>query len=481
MSKEEFLKAQTCVLKVNIHCDGCKDKVKKILQKIDGVYTTKIDAEQGKVTVSGNVEAATLIKKLAKNGKHAEIWGGATKPANNNLNNQLKNVQIEQAKSGNVNKGGQKGSNQPKGGAQQQQKQQGLNPQQPLQQKQQGMMNMNPQLLQQMKGFQDLSKLPPQAKDLGKMGLPNNPNQIKKTVKFKLPEEDELSDEFDEDEFDDEDDYDDDELDDDTAYPPSQQQVPNKGKPNFMGNGQGGGKQQQMGNMMMNVQNKGGGGGGNNGGNAKKGAGGGGGGNAPVQMNGGKKDGGGGNGNKNQNQGGGGGKNGGCGGGGSFDGKNGNNNINGNGFTKLSNGFPPNISSVGGGGGMGQMSQMGHMGGGGMPISGAAHGLPAMAAGPPGGYFAGSGVDGSSMGGGGGGNQYYQQQQQQQMAAMMMNQQRANGNERFQPMMYARAPPAVNYMPMMYPYPSSYPPYPPPPDPYTHAFSDENTSSCTLM
>jgi hypothetical protein len=36
MSKEEFMKIQTCVLKVNIHCDGCKQKVKKILQKIEG-------------------------------------------------------------------------------------------------------------------------------------------------------------------------------------------------------------------------------------------------------------------------------------------------------------------------------------------------------------------------------------------------------------------------------------------------------------
>ena len=27
---------QSCVLRVNIHCDGCKSKVKKILQKIDG-------------------------------------------------------------------------------------------------------------------------------------------------------------------------------------------------------------------------------------------------------------------------------------------------------------------------------------------------------------------------------------------------------------------------------------------------------------
>lgn len=29
---------QTCVLKVNIHCEGCKNKVKKILQRIEGIY-----------------------------------------------------------------------------------------------------------------------------------------------------------------------------------------------------------------------------------------------------------------------------------------------------------------------------------------------------------------------------------------------------------------------------------------------------------
>ncbi|MFS8001496.1 putative heavy metal-associated domain superfamily [Helianthus anomalus] len=35
MSKEEFVKIQTCSLKVNIHCDGCKRKVKKIIQNIE--------------------------------------------------------------------------------------------------------------------------------------------------------------------------------------------------------------------------------------------------------------------------------------------------------------------------------------------------------------------------------------------------------------------------------------------------------------
>lgn len=77
MTKDEdfkLLKIQTCVLKVNIHCDGCKQKVKKLLQRIEGVYQVVIDAEQQKVTVSGSVDSATLIKKLVRAGKHAELW-----------------------------------------------------------------------------------------------------------------------------------------------------------------------------------------------------------------------------------------------------------------------------------------------------------------------------------------------------------------------------------------------------------------------
>ncbi|KAI8561635.1 hypothetical protein RHMOL_Rhmol04G0355900 [Rhododendron molle] len=68
------LKYQTWVLKVSIHCEGCKRKVKKVLQSIDGVYTTTIDSQQHKATVTGNVKAETLIKKLVKTGKHAELW-----------------------------------------------------------------------------------------------------------------------------------------------------------------------------------------------------------------------------------------------------------------------------------------------------------------------------------------------------------------------------------------------------------------------
>ncbi|XP_078431216.1 uncharacterized protein LOC144703018 [Wolffia australiana] len=87
MTKDEefkLLKIQTVVLRVHIHCDGCRQEVKKLLQKIEGVYTVAIDAENQKVTISGNVDSSTLIKKLAKSGKHAQLWSLKSTRQNNN-------------------------------------------------------------------------------------------------------------------------------------------------------------------------------------------------------------------------------------------------------------------------------------------------------------------------------------------------------------------------------------------------------------
>ncbi|ESQ49431.1 hypothetical protein EUTSA_v10020810mg [Eutrema salsugineum] len=419
MSKEEFMKIQTCVLKVNIHCDGCKQKVKKILQKIEGVFTTKIDAEQGKVTVSGSVDPSVLIKKLAKSGKHAEIWGAPK--GNNNVNqshlanDQLKGLHIDNGKGGNNNnnkkdsKNGGGNNNGPK-------------------------MGQQPQQIQKMKGFQDL-KLPPQFKDLkGSTANQANKNQNQKGKKFDVPEDDDdfSDDEFDDEfsEYDDDDEFEDDEFDD---LPPP----PSKMKPNtMMLNAQ---------QKMINAQKKAnlGGGGGGPGKNGDKGgvpgAGSGGGGKGGLG------------GDKNQ----GGGKSSGGGGG------------------------DPNVGKKGNGGGgpmsgkipVGSRSSMGGLMG---NIPAVHQGIPATGpGGAPPGYYQGGGSEAMQM-------------QQQQYLAAVMNQQRAMGNERFQPMMYARPPPAINYMP---PHPHQYPnppyPYPPPPhgnnDHYSHVFSDDNTSSCAIM
>ncbi|WOK93032.1 hypothetical protein Cni_G01725 [Canna indica] len=93
----KLLKIQTVILKVHIHCDGCKQEVKKLLQRIEGVYTVSIDAEQQKVTISGDVDSNTLIKKLARSGKHAELWSQKS-------NNQKQQPQQPQPKDANKNK-----------------------------------------------------------------------------------------------------------------------------------------------------------------------------------------------------------------------------------------------------------------------------------------------------------------------------------------------------------------------------------------
>ncbi|BFG17176.1 hypothetical protein CerSpe_034500 [Prunus speciosa] len=103
MTKEEdfkLLKIQTCVLKVNIHCDGCKQKVKKLLQRIEGVYQVNIDADQQKVTVSGNVDSATLIKKLTRAGKHAELWSQKSNQSQKQKNNCIKDDKNKGQKQG---------------------------------------------------------------------------------------------------------------------------------------------------------------------------------------------------------------------------------------------------------------------------------------------------------------------------------------------------------------------------------------------
>ncbi|KAG0503278.1 hypothetical protein HPP92_003350 [Vanilla planifolia] len=91
MNKEEdfkLLKIQTIVLKVNIHCDGCKHEVKRLLHRIEGVYAVNIDVENQKVTVSGNVDSSSLIKRLARSGKHAELCSQKPNNQNRKLNQQ---------------------------------------------------------------------------------------------------------------------------------------------------------------------------------------------------------------------------------------------------------------------------------------------------------------------------------------------------------------------------------------------------------
>ncbi|KAL7001027.1 hypothetical protein U1Q18_002181 [Sarracenia purpurea var. burkii] len=65
------------------------------------VYQVNIDAEQQRVTVSGSLDSATLIKKLVRSGKHAELW---SPKGNQNQKQKANRVKDEQSNKG----GGQK-------------------------------------------------------------------------------------------------------------------------------------------------------------------------------------------------------------------------------------------------------------------------------------------------------------------------------------------------------------------------------------
>ncbi|XP_062211251.1 heavy metal-associated isoprenylated plant protein 35-like [Phragmites australis] len=65
---------QTVVLRVSIHCQGCKKKVRKVLKNVEGVHNVTVDGAAHKVTVTGTVDADTLVKRLYKSGKQAVPW-----------------------------------------------------------------------------------------------------------------------------------------------------------------------------------------------------------------------------------------------------------------------------------------------------------------------------------------------------------------------------------------------------------------------
>ncbi|KHN07560.1 heavy metal-associated isoprenylated plant protein 37-like [Glycine soja] len=90
-SDYELIKIETFVLKAHMNCQGCMNKVRKVLQKIEGVCKVDINAEEQTAIVTGIVNPSTLVQKLAKFGKHAEIWDAGYNGDQNNNQAQLIN------------------------------------------------------------------------------------------------------------------------------------------------------------------------------------------------------------------------------------------------------------------------------------------------------------------------------------------------------------------------------------------------------
>lgn len=73
-------KKDAIVLKIDLHCEGCAKKVKRLIRNIDGVEEVKGDFSSGKLTVTGNVDPSKLREKVEeKTKKKVEVISPAPK------------------------------------------------------------------------------------------------------------------------------------------------------------------------------------------------------------------------------------------------------------------------------------------------------------------------------------------------------------------------------------------------------------------
>lgn len=71
----------TVVLKVDMHCDGCAEKVKKSVKGFEGVEGIKADVGGGKLTVVGKVDPSKLRDRVAaKTHKKVDLVSPANPP-----------------------------------------------------------------------------------------------------------------------------------------------------------------------------------------------------------------------------------------------------------------------------------------------------------------------------------------------------------------------------------------------------------------
>lgn len=65
---------QTVVLKVKMDCDGCERKVRHAVKSLRGVRSYEVNRKLSRVSVTGYVEQAKVLKRIKSTGKHAEPW-----------------------------------------------------------------------------------------------------------------------------------------------------------------------------------------------------------------------------------------------------------------------------------------------------------------------------------------------------------------------------------------------------------------------
>ncbi|XP_011008470.1 PREDICTED: heavy metal-associated isoprenylated plant protein 26-like [Populus euphratica] len=75
-------------MEVYMDCAGCENKIRKAIQKLDGVDDIDIDMYMQKVTVMGWADQRKVLKAVRKTGRRAELWPYPYNPESYNFNQQ---------------------------------------------------------------------------------------------------------------------------------------------------------------------------------------------------------------------------------------------------------------------------------------------------------------------------------------------------------------------------------------------------------
>ncbi|OVA13645.1 Heavy metal-associated domain [Macleaya cordata] len=78
-------------MRVHMDCAGCESKIKKALQKLDGVDDIDVDMSMQKVTVTGYADQKKVLKTVRKTGRRAELWPFPYNPEYNSYTNHYYN------------------------------------------------------------------------------------------------------------------------------------------------------------------------------------------------------------------------------------------------------------------------------------------------------------------------------------------------------------------------------------------------------
>eukprot|EP00249_Psilotum_nudum_P027290 c34801_g1_i1 orf=208-1107(+) len=74
MPEEEKKDDNKVIFKVDMHCEACKEKVRKSLRGVPGLENIYIDMKEQKVTVRGNVDADKILERMKKKcGKRTQL------------------------------------------------------------------------------------------------------------------------------------------------------------------------------------------------------------------------------------------------------------------------------------------------------------------------------------------------------------------------------------------------------------------------